>query len=129
MPRGTKASATVPWYLYAMTALSYTIAMVSSNSALKFVPYPTQVLCKSCKPLPVLFFSVLFAGKRYPWRKFIYITLIVAGMAIFMYKPKHAGKFDVLNFGSGEALLVSLIPSNNRFNLLFFSFYRYLWTV
>uniref|UniRef100_A0A914Y1Q2 Solute carrier family 35 member B1 n=1 Tax=Panagrolaimus superbus TaxID=310955 RepID=A0A914Y1Q2_9BILA len=105
-PRGSQIKESVPWYYYAIAAASYTTAMVSSNSALKFVPYPTQVLCKSCKPLPVLLFGVLFASKRYHWRKFLYITLIVAGMAIFMYKPKHSGKFDVLNFGTGEALLL-----------------------
>jgi UDP-galactose transporter B1 len=105
-PRGSKTQESVPWYFYAIAAASYTTAMVSSNTALEFVPYPTQVLCKSCKPLPVLLFGVLFAAKRYHWRKFLYITLIVAGMAIFMYKPKHSGKFDVLNFGKGEALLV-----------------------
>jgi UDP-galactose transporter B1 len=105
-PRGSQIKESVPWYYYAIAAASYTTAMVSSNSALKFVPYPTQVLCKSCKPLPVLLFGVLFASKRYHWRKFLYITLIVAGMAIFMYKPQHSGKFDVLNFGTGEALLL-----------------------
>jgi UDP-galactose transporter B1 len=105
-PRGSQHHETVPWYFYAIAAASYTTAMVSSNTALEFVPYPTQVLCKSCKPLPVLLFGVLFASKRYHWRKFLYITLIVAGMAIFMYKPKHSGKFDVLNFGKGEALLL-----------------------
>ena len=109
MPRGENVTATVPWHYYALAATSYTLAMVFSNTALEFVPYPTQVLCKSCKPLPVLFFGVFFAGKRYNWTKFLYITSIVVGMAIFMYKPKHSGKFDVLNFGKGEALLVSLV--------------------
>ncbi|KAE9552322.1 hypothetical protein FO519_004447 [Halicephalobus sp. NKZ332] len=106
IPRGEHAIAAVPWYYYFLTAASYTFAMVSSNTALEFVPYPTQVLCKSCKPLPVLFFGVLFAGKRYHWRKFLYILLIVAGMAIFMYKPKHSGNLDILSFGKGEALLL-----------------------
>uniref|UniRef100_A0A7E4VF54 UAA transporter n=1 Tax=Panagrellus redivivus TaxID=6233 RepID=A0A7E4VF54_PANRE len=100
------AIATVPWWYYALAATSYTGAMLASNVALKFVPYPTQVLCKSCKPLPVLLFSVLFAAKKYHWRKYLYVSLIVGGMAVFMYKPKHDGKFDVLNFGKGEALLL-----------------------
>ena len=128
MPRGEKATATVPWYYYLLTAGSYTLAMVSSNTALEFVPYPTQVLCKSCKPLPVLFFGVLFAGRRYHWRKFLYITLIVAGMAIFMYKPKHSGKFDVLNFGKGEILLVSL-TGKSMLIISTSSYYHYSWTV
>ncbi|XP_015426262.1 PREDICTED: solute carrier family 35 member B1, partial [Myotis davidii] len=39
-------------WLYAACSISYLGAMVSSNSALQFVNYPTQVLGKSCKPIP-----------------------------------------------------------------------------
>ena len=39
---------------YALCACSYLGAMVSSNTALQYVNYPTQVLGKSCKPIPVM---------------------------------------------------------------------------
>ncbi|NXU81025.1 S35B1 protein, partial [Oreotrochilus melanogaster] len=56
-----KADRTRGW-LYASCSLSYLGAMVSSNSALQFVSYPTQVLGKSCKPIPGRCFTFLFLG-------------------------------------------------------------------
>ncbi|MEQ2211640.1 hypothetical protein XENOCAPTIV_010221 [Xenoophorus captivus] len=47
----SKVDHTKSW-LYGLCSLSYLGAMVSSNSALQYVNYPTQVLGKSCKPIP-----------------------------------------------------------------------------
>lgn len=94
---------TVPAYLYSACSISYFLAMLFSNMALEWVNYPTQVLGKSCKPIPILLFGVLFAHKRYPWRKYFYILLIVTGMAIFLYKPGKGN--SSFQFGSGEFLL------------------------
>ena len=41
-----------PTKMYAICAVTYLGAMVASNSSLKFVAYPMQVLGKSCKPIP-----------------------------------------------------------------------------
>lgn len=51
--------------------------------------------------------GVLFAHKRYGWRKYFYVLLIVTGMAIFLYKPKrgNTGAASGFQFGSGEFLL------------------------
>ena len=65
------------------------------------------MLSKSCKPIPVMMFGVLFAHKRYNWRKYFYVLLIVAGMAIFLYKPSKVGKRSHFQFGSGELLLLA----------------------
>ena len=69
-----------------------------------------QVLGKSCKPIPIMVFGVLFAGKRYACRKYAYVLMIVIGMAIFLYKPDSGGKGKVgsgFQFGAGELLLVA----------------------
>ena len=42
--------------------MCYTLAMIFSNNALKHVSYPTQVLAKSCKMLPVLIAGTLFGS-------------------------------------------------------------------
>ena len=44
---------------YALCACSYLGAMVASNAALQYVNYPTQVLGKSCKPIPVMILGML----------------------------------------------------------------------
>uniref|UniRef100_A0A914HL83 Uncharacterized protein n=1 Tax=Globodera rostochiensis TaxID=31243 RepID=A0A914HL83_GLORO len=54
----------VPNYLYSMCSTSYFLAMLFSSLALEWVNYPTQVLGKSCKPIPIMLFGVLFAHKR-----------------------------------------------------------------
>lgn len=48
---------------YSLSALTYLLAMVCSNMALKFVSYPTQVIAKSGKPIPVMILGVLLGKK------------------------------------------------------------------
>ncbi|XP_066484866.1 solute carrier family 35 member B1 isoform X3 [Tiliqua scincoides] len=101
-----KVDRTQNW-LYAACSLSYLGAMVSSNSALQFVNYPTQVLGKSCKPIPVMLLGVTVLRKKYPVTKYLCVLLIVTGVALFMYKPKKGGSVaDDHLFGYGELLLL-----------------------
>ncbi|KAL3068134.1 hypothetical protein niasHT_027964 [Heterodera trifolii] len=93
----------VPLRLYSMCSTSYFLAMLFSSYALEWVNYPTQVLGKSCKPIPIMLFGVLFAHKRYGLRKYFYVLLIVTGMAIFLYKPQKGSVG--FQFGSGELFL------------------------
>ncbi|KAK1158977.1 solute carrier family 35 member B1-like [Acipenser oxyrinchus oxyrinchus] len=94
-------------WLYGVCSLSYLGAMVSSNSALQFVNYPTQVLGKSCKPIPVMILGVTILRKKYPMSKYLCVLLIVGGVALFMYKPKKGlPGVDEHAFGFGEMLLL-----------------------
>ncbi|KAF1532771.1 Solute carrier family 35 member B1, partial [Eudyptes sclateri] len=103
-----KGDRTRSW-LYAACSLSYLGAMVSSNSALQFVSYPTQrVLGVVCD---VAFFTVMLLGvtllrKKYPPAKYLCVLLIVAGVALFLYKPKKGAGSDDHVFGYGELLLL-----------------------
>jgi len=98
----------VPRLMYAIASISYLLAMIASNYALQFIPYPTQVLAKSCKPIPIMIFGALFAGKKYIWRKYFYVILIVIGVALFLYDDKkHAEDAQKSNFGD-LLLLASL---------------------
>ncbi|XP_006889376.1 PREDICTED: solute carrier family 35 member B1 [Elephantulus edwardii] len=93
-------------WLYAACSVSYLGAMVSSNSALQFVNYPTQVLGKSCKPIPVMLLGVTLLKKKYPLAKYLCVLLIVAGVALFMYKPKKVVGMEEHTIGYGELLLL-----------------------
>ncbi|KAL7073159.1 hypothetical protein ACQ4LE_007559 [Meloidogyne hapla] len=93
----------VPSFMYSICSISYFLAMLFSNMALEWVNYPTQILGKSCKPIPIMLFGVFFAHKRYPLRKYFYVLLIVIGMAIFLYKPGKQSKH--FQFGAGELFL------------------------
>ena len=63
---------------------------------------------KSCKPIPVMVLGVLVGRKKYPALKYLFILMIVAGVALFMYKDsaaQKAGSSDSL-IGVGELLLL-----------------------
>merc|ERR1719315_112679 len=94
---------------YACASLTYLLAMVTSNKALSWVNYPTQVIGKSCKPIPVMVLGVLVGKKSYPMLKYLFILMIVGGVALFMYKDNSAktsgGSTDSL-IGVGELLLL-----------------------
>lgn len=58
--------------------------------------------------------GVIFAGKRYPWAKYMFVLMIVLGVALFMYKDqRHSPRpEDHHVMGTGEVLLVSTFYSN-----------------
>jgi len=104
----TQGEDTTKTSYYVTCSLSYLIAMVSSNKALVWVNYPTQVVGKSCKPIPVMILGVLIGRKVYPLRKYLFVLMIVVGVALFMYKDK-AGKAAAeagSGIGLGEILLL-----------------------
>ncbi|XP_023247857.1 solute carrier family 35 member B1 isoform X2 [Copidosoma floridanum] len=90
---------------YACSALMYLLAMVCSNMALQFINYPTQVVGKAGKPIPVMIFGVLLGGKTYPFKKYCFITLIVTGVVLFMYK-ENAATNKIEGEGFGQVLLL-----------------------
>lgn len=103
-PDGTRFS------YYATSALTYLSAMLCSNMALGHVNYPTQVVAKSCKPVPVMILGVLFGGKKYPLVKYLFVFMIVTGVSLFMYKDQKTSSQSSSSgsiLGWGEILLVS----------------------
>lgn len=93
---------------YACSAVTYLLAMVSSNMALRWVPYPTQVIGKSAKPIPVMILGVLIGHKRYSIQRYCFILTIVAGVVLFMMKENKIGSSAVSEqvVGIGEVLLI-----------------------
>ncbi|XP_015601847.1 solute carrier family 35 member B1 isoform X1 [Cephus cinctus] len=96
---------------YATSSLTYLLGMVSSNMALQFVSYPTQVVGKAGKPIPVMILGVLLGKKVYPMRKYLFVLLIVIGVALFIYKDHKGNTVQTdAQMGFGELLLfLSLI--------------------
>ena len=65
-----------------------------------------QVVGKSCKPIPVMLMGVLLSRRRHPLRKYLFVLLIVVGVAVFMYRDD-VKKEPTGTEGLGELLLVS----------------------
>jgi len=95
-------------FYYAASAMTYILAMICSNMALQWVAYPTQVVAKSGKPIPVLLLGVLLGRKSYPLRKYLFVLMIVLGIIVFMYKDNNKSSLDTSTslFGFGELLLL-----------------------
>ncbi|XP_008551147.1 solute carrier family 35 member B1 [Microplitis demolitor] len=92
---------------YATSALTYLLGMVSSNMALRFVSYPTQVVGKAGKPIPVMLLGVLLGKKTYSMKKYLFTFMIVAGVILFMFKDgKASAAKQAEQTGFGEILIV-----------------------
>ena len=100
-----KSEDNTPLKYYVSCAFTYLTAMVSSNFALQHVNYPTQVIGKSCKPIPVMVLGVLYGRKSYPLAKYIFILMIVTGVALFVWKDSKTSQSDDGHL-FGYALLV-----------------------
>ncbi|CAN7983772.1 unnamed protein product [Ixodes hexagonus] len=91
---------------YVISAMTYLGAMLASTISLQFVNYTTQVVGKSCKPIPVMLLGVLIGGKRYSLSKYLSILVVVLGVALFIYKDGKASQTSQGLTGTGELLLL-----------------------
>ncbi|KAL8439784.1 hypothetical protein Efla_006698 [Eimeria flavescens] len=66
-----------------LISLSYAGSMLCTNYALTHVNYPTQILVKSAKMVPVLVGGVVFFGKRYPWQDYLSVIVVTSSLAVF----------------------------------------------
>lgn len=77
-----------PFHFYAPSSLSNSISSWAQYEALKYVKFPTQVLSKSCKIIPVMLVGILVNLKSYPLLEYVEAVLITVGVALFNYSEK-----------------------------------------
>ncbi|KAJ3073670.1 UDP-galactose transporter [Podochytrium sp. JEL0797] len=53
-------------------------------ASLKYIDYPTMILGKTGKLVPVMLMNILLYRKSFPWQKYLVVFLITAGMSGFM---------------------------------------------
>ena len=70
------------------SGVSQMLAMAASNEALRYVSYPTQVLGKSCKMVPVMAGGIVLGGKRYSMIEYAQVVLITIGVCVFNFGGK-----------------------------------------
>jgi len=92
-----------PLRFYFLSATFFCGAIFGSNHALQYLSYPSQVVGKACKPIPVLLLSVIVGRKRYNYSKYGCVVLLVIGVTIFLYKPAES---HVHQEGVGYILLL-----------------------
>lgn len=73
-----------PLYEYIYCSLSNILSSWCQYEALKYVNFPTQVLSKSCKIIPVMLMSRIMLKKRYQSFDYICALFLSVGMFIFL---------------------------------------------
>jgi len=96
---------TAPLYTYSYCAFSNVMSSWFQYEALKFVSFPTQVLAKASKIIPVMAMGRLVSGKRYEYYEYFTALLISAGMALFLLGSAEQRATDHATTLSGVLLL------------------------
>jgi len=84
-------------FAFAPPAFFYIAAMYTSNVALQYIDYPTQVLGKSCKPLSVLLVGTVMTRSLLPTAKYVSVVLISAGIVLFSLQKVKKGGVDEMS--------------------------------
>ena len=70
------------------SGVSQMLAMAASNESLRYVSFPTQVLGKSCKMVPVMAGGIVLGGKSYKVAEYVQVVLITIGVCVFNFAGK-----------------------------------------
>jgi len=76
------------------SGISQMLAMAASNEALRYVSYPTQVLGKSGKMVPVMAGGLIIGGQSYSMGEYLQVVLVTLGVIVFNFggKSKKGGE-------------------------------------
>mmetsp|Transcript_19900 Transcript_19900/g.32741 ORF Transcript_19900/g.32741 Transcript_19900/m.32741 type:complete len:352 (-) Transcript_19900:56-1111(-) len=89
---------------YAQLSVFTMGGMYLTNWSLKYLNYPTRVMFKSSKVIPVMGVGVVLQGKRYTGIEYLGAFILVAGISVFtLGDAKESPKFDILG-----VILISL---------------------
>uniref|UniRef100_A0A2A4J2F9 Adenosine 3'-phospho 5'-phosphosulfate transporter 1 n=1 Tax=Heliothis virescens TaxID=7102 RepID=A0A2A4J2F9_HELVI len=101
--RATLAPA--PLYKFSYCALTNVLSAWCQYEALKYVSFPTQVLSKSCKVIPVMLMGKLVSRNKYDVYEYVTAVLISVGMVLFMFGSHDDNMVSSAMTMSGVALL------------------------
>ncbi|CAE6522771.1 unnamed protein product [Rhizoctonia solani] len=85
-------------------AVLITCAAPFGFAALGHISYPTMVLGKSCKLVPVMLMNVVLYRRKFAPYKYLVVTTVTAGITIFMYMGNSPSKHK----GAAESSLLGL---------------------
>ena len=83
---------TAPLYKYCYSSFSNTLSSWCQYEALKYVSFPTQVLCKTSKIIPVMIMGKIVSNKSYPYHEYVVAVLLSAGVSLFLLAADPSGK-------------------------------------
>lgn len=98
-----------PLYAYIPSSLSNSISSWSQYEALKYVSFPSQVLSKSCKIIPVMLVGILVNHRSYPLVEYVEALLISSGATVFTLFGSSAHGAERTDSYVGIGLLLSYL--------------------
>lgn len=80
-----------PLFKYSFASFSNIMSAWFQYEALKFVNFPTQVLAKSCKIIPVMLMGKIISRSKYEFYEYLTAALISFGMLFFLLGSSENG--------------------------------------
>ena len=101
----------IPLRTYAILAIATLATMGFTNASLGYLNFPTSVIFKSCKLIPVLIGGIVIQGKKYGILDFAAAVLMCMGLAVFMLADSQVLQATVHKGVSRTAIEIFLLPS------------------
>ncbi|XP_069092468.1 adenosine 3'-phospho 5'-phosphosulfate transporter 1 [Pleurodeles waltl] len=98
-----------PMYKYSFASLSNILSSWCQYEALKFISFPTQVLAKASKVIPVMLMGKLVSRKSYEYWEYFTAVLISAGVSMFLLSSGTDHHPSTVTTFSGVVILAGYI--------------------
>ena len=95
-----------PMYKYSYCSLSNILSSWCQYEALKYVTFPTQVLAKASKIIPVMLMGKVVSSKSYEYYEYFTAGMISVGVTMFLLSQAEEGKGNTVTTVSGVVIMV-----------------------
>lgn len=99
----------VPMYKYSFASLSNIMSSWCQYEALKYISFPTQVLAKASKVIPVMLMGKIVSRKSYEYWEYLTAALISVGVSMFLLTSTTNKHPSTVTTFSGVIILVGYI--------------------
>jgi hypothetical protein len=97
----------VPLYSYSFASMSNVMSSWCQYEALRYVSFPTQVLAKSSKIIPVMIMGKFVQNKTYPAYEYYCAIILSMGVSLFMFsRAEEEGKIPA---DEGETSIMGIL--------------------
>ncbi|XP_072356440.1 adenosine 3'-phospho 5'-phosphosulfate transporter 1-like [Scyliorhinus torazame] len=98
-----------PMYKYSFASISNILSSWCQYEALKFISFPTQVLAKASKVIPVMLMGKIVSHKSYEYWEYLTAMLISAGVSMFLLSSTQNKQPPTVTTFSGIVILAGYI--------------------
>lgn len=98
-----------PMYKYSFASLSNIMSSWCQYEALKYISFPTQVLAKASKVIPVMLMGKIVSKKSYEYWEYLTAVLISLGVSMFLLSSSNAKHPSTVTTFSGVIILAGYI--------------------